>query len=91
MILEALLKNAVIVSHKKTDTVSIGSSVLLEKDGSEHRYEIVGTEEADIDGVEFLEGLEIRAQIDEELASPRASRERPRYERCCSPKTHVAP
>ncbi len=48
MVLEALLKNATILSHKKTANVSMGSIVVLKKEnGGEKTYEIVGTEEAD--------------------------------------------
>lgn len=49
--LEVLLKNAIIVSHKDTDTASMGSTIVLKK-GSEKEtitYEIVGTEEADME------------------------------------------
>ncbi len=48
-VLETLLKSAVIVSHKDTDTVSIGSTVKMKKTGgSDLAFEIVGTEEADM-------------------------------------------
>ncbi|MCI0542269.1 transcription elongation factor GreA [bacterium] len=48
MMLEQLLKNAEIVSHKKSDTVSMGSTVIIKKEDADARkYEIVGTEEAD--------------------------------------------
>lgn len=50
MMIESLLQNAEIVSHTKaTDTVTIGSTVVLKKDGGdgEKTFEIVGTEEAD--------------------------------------------
>ena len=46
--LEQLLKNAAIVSHEKSDFVSMGSTVILKKVGGEEKtFEIVGTEEAD--------------------------------------------
>jgi transcription elongation factor GreA len=48
--LETLLKSAVIVSHKDTDIVSMGSTVVIrKKDDKENlKLEIVGTEEADL-------------------------------------------
>lgn len=48
--IEQTLKNAEIVSHKDSSTVSFGSTVVLkrEKDGTMHTYELVGTEEADM-------------------------------------------
>lgn len=47
--LETLLKNAVIVSHHSGDTVSMGSTVVVKREGVKEgkMYEIVGTEEAD--------------------------------------------
>jgi transcription elongation factor GreA len=48
--LEQILKNAVILDHKKGDTVEIGSHVVLVKEGTkeEQNLIIVGSEEADI-------------------------------------------
>mgnify|MGYP001476935829 FL=1 len=48
--LESILKSAKIVSHKKSDAVSLGSSVTIQKDGEKekHEYTIVGSEEADM-------------------------------------------
>ena len=49
--LEQLLKHAVIAPTGKTDVVTIGSTVRLEKDGDHHKsmiYTIVGSEEASI-------------------------------------------
>lgn len=48
--LEVLLKSASIVSHKQSDVVAMGSSVVVrKKDGkTDQTYEMVGTEEADM-------------------------------------------
>lgn len=48
--LEAILKFAEIVSHKKSDTVSIGSAVVVCKKGQkdEQTFYIVGSEEVDM-------------------------------------------
>lgn len=48
--LEAILKSAKIVRGAKTDTVGMGSSVSVQKLGSDekHMYHIVGAEEADL-------------------------------------------
>ncbi len=48
--LEIILKNAVIVSHKKSDTVGVGSVIVLEREGDKQKfnYTIVGSEESDI-------------------------------------------
>ncbi|PIT91088.1 transcription elongation factor GreA [Candidatus Kaiserbacteria bacterium CG10_big_fil_rev_8_21_14_0_10_49_17] len=48
--LDAMLKNPKIVSHTKSDTVSLGSIVVIKKDGDDesHKYEIVGSEEANM-------------------------------------------
>lgn len=48
-VLETILKNAVIVSHRTGDTVSMGSTVIVKREGMKEgkMYEIVGTEEAD--------------------------------------------
>ncbi len=46
--LEHILKNATIISEQHTDTVSVGSSVVVSKDGKNINYTIVGTEEASI-------------------------------------------
>jgi len=45
--LESVLKNTVIISSHKTDSVDVGSSVTVEKDGKEKTYIIVGNEESD--------------------------------------------
>lgn len=48
--IEALLKVAIIVTHRDTDIVSMGSTVVIRKKGSkeDQKIEIVGTEEADV-------------------------------------------
>jgi transcription elongation factor GreA len=46
--LEELLKNAVIISGNHSGTVSVGSTVTVEKDGKKFIYSIVGSEEADV-------------------------------------------
>ena len=48
--LENVLANADIVSHKKGDTISLGSKVVIQKQGEKdkHHYEIVGSEEANM-------------------------------------------
>ena len=46
--LEALLKNASIVSGGHTDVVNVGSTVTVEKNGKKITYSIVGSEEADV-------------------------------------------
>lgn len=48
--LEQILKSPKIVSHEKSDTVSLGSTVVIQKDGEKdtHQYEIVGSEEANM-------------------------------------------
>lgn len=48
--LEAILKNAKIVRGSKTDSVGMGSTVTVQKQGGEekHTYLIVGAEEADL-------------------------------------------
>ncbi len=48
--LEAILKNAKIVTGGKTDIVGMGSKVTVQKQGGEdkHTYMLVGAEEADI-------------------------------------------
>ncbi len=48
--LERILKDPKIVSHKKGDTVSLGSKVIIQKDGEKetHEYILVGSEEADM-------------------------------------------
>jgi len=47
--LEALLKEAEIVSHRKGDVVEVGSTVEIKKKGEKEtmQYQIVGSEEAD--------------------------------------------
>lgn len=46
--LEALLKNAIIVSENKTGTIGVGSVVVVEKDGKKSEFTIVGSEESDV-------------------------------------------
>jgi transcription elongation factor GreA len=46
--LEELLKNAVIISGSHGGTVSVGSTVTVEKEGKKFVYSIVGSEEADV-------------------------------------------
>jgi len=48
--LEQILKNPQIVSHTKGDVVSLGSKVVIQKDGEKdtHEYMIVGSEEANM-------------------------------------------
>ncbi len=48
--LEETLKNAVVLSNHKGDTVAVGSTITIKKksDGSKTKYQIVGVEEADI-------------------------------------------
>ncbi len=46
--LEELLKTAQIVSSNTGDTVNVGSTVTVEKDGKKFDYSIVGSEEADV-------------------------------------------
>ena len=50
--LESILKNAKIVRSSKSDTASMGATVLVQKIGGDdkHSYTIVGAEEADILG-----------------------------------------
>ncbi|MCF7835936.1 MAG: transcription elongation factor GreA [Candidatus Marinimicrobia bacterium] len=47
--LEDLLSRAVIISNekKKRNQVELGCSVVLKKDGADHTYQLVGSEEAD--------------------------------------------
>jgi transcription elongation factor GreA len=46
--LEGLLKTAKIVSGNHSGTVTVGSSVTVEKDGKKFVYSIVGSEESDV-------------------------------------------
>lgn len=48
--LESILKNAKIVRNTKSDTIGMGSTVSVQKIGSDdkHSYTIVGAEEADV-------------------------------------------
>ncbi len=48
--LENMLKTAVIMSFHHSDAVGIGSTVVIQKEGDKttHKFEIVGSEEADI-------------------------------------------
>lgn len=48
LMLERLLKDAVVVSQHSSDTVSIGATVKLKSDDGEHEYTIVGTDEIDL-------------------------------------------
>jgi transcription elongation factor GreA len=47
--IETLLKNAEILSSNKSDVVSVGSSVTIQKEGSKDKknFQVVGSEEAD--------------------------------------------
>lgn len=46
--LEQTLKVAKIMSHKKSDTISLGSEVTVKRDGKTVTYTLVGSEESDI-------------------------------------------
>jgi transcription elongation factor GreA len=48
--IESSIKNAVIVAPKKSDVVSFGSTVVIQKEGEsdKHTYQIVGSEEANM-------------------------------------------
>jgi len=48
--LESILKSASIVSHQKSDSAGLGSTVVIQKEGEKehHEYKIVGTEEANM-------------------------------------------
>ena len=48
--LESILKSAKIVSYKKSDIVSLGSTVVIQKEAEKetHQYQLVGSEEADM-------------------------------------------
>lgn len=46
--LELILKNAIIVKDHETNSVNVGSTVVVDKSGSKITYTIVGTEEADL-------------------------------------------
>ncbi len=46
--LEGLLKTAQIVSANTGDTINVGSTVTVEKDGKKFLYSIVGSEESDV-------------------------------------------
>ena len=48
MMLERLLKDAVVISQHSSDAVSIGSTVRLRSDNRESEYTIVGTDEIDL-------------------------------------------
>jgi transcription elongation factor GreA len=47
--LEALLKSVEIVGHRKSDTVDVGTTVTIQKEGDAEKrtFEVVGSEEAD--------------------------------------------
>ena len=45
--LEALIQHAIVVEESDTDTVGLGSSVKILRDGVENEYKIVGSNEAD--------------------------------------------
>jgi transcription elongation factor GreA len=45
--IEELMKHAEIIDSKKSDAIEIGTEVLVEKDGSEEKFSIVGEFEAD--------------------------------------------
>jgi len=48
--LEAIIQAAAIVDHREGDTVGLGSTVVICKEGDKdpHQYEVVGSEEADM-------------------------------------------
>lgn len=48
--IESVLQSAKIVSDRKSDTIGLGSKVIIKKEGEKdkHIYNIVGTEEADM-------------------------------------------
>ncbi len=48
--LEAIMQSAVIVDHRSGETVGLGSTVVISKEGAEdaHEYSVVGSEEADM-------------------------------------------
>jgi len=48
--LELIIKHAVIVAHKKSDIVGVGSVISVEREGDKQKfnYTIVGSEESDI-------------------------------------------
>ena len=48
--LESIIKSAKIVSYQKSDIVSLGSTVVIQKEAEKetHQYQIVGSEEADM-------------------------------------------
>ena len=48
MMLERLLKDAVVISQHSSDTVSIGSTVRLRSGNGEREFTIVGTDEIDL-------------------------------------------
>ena len=48
MMLERLLKDAVVISQHSSDAVTIGSTVRLRSDDRESEYTIVGTDEIDL-------------------------------------------
>lgn len=48
MMLERLLRDAVVISQHSSDTVSIGSTVRLRSGNGEREYTIVGTDEIDL-------------------------------------------
>ena len=45
--LEELIQHAIVVEESDTDTVGLGSSVKILRDGVENEYKIVGSNEAD--------------------------------------------
>ncbi len=47
---EQILKDPKIISHKKSDIIGLGSTVVIQKDGDKdtHEYHIVGSEEANM-------------------------------------------
>lgn len=48
--LESIIQAAAIVDHRAGDTVGLGSTVMISKEGDKdpHQYEVVGSEEADM-------------------------------------------
>ncbi len=49
MMLERLLRDAVVISQHSSETVGIGSTVRLKSGNGENEYTIVGTDEIDLD------------------------------------------
>jgi len=47
--LEEIIKNAEIIDHKHSNTISVGSTIVIKKEGGEEKtFDIVGSAEADL-------------------------------------------